>query len=67
MPSLVLLLVIVGGIAWLVVRGRGAEAGPPPSPPANVEDDRRRRYAELDIELDRRLEAKRLRDLDDER
>lgn len=72
---LVVLLGALGSLAWLLL---GRPAGATLSPGAKTmrrgaepawmeEDARRRRYAELDEELDRRLEARRLQERDDDR
>lgn len=76
---IVIILNPVGGLAWLLL-GRPENAGfrpgdtnprqrvrgPEDEPLWAVEESRKARYAELDEELDRRLEEKRLQDWEDE-
>lgn len=69
---LVLIFPDIGSIAWLLL-GRPASksfvpgGAPPPRDPVWVQDDvRRQRYAELDEELDRRIEARRLQEWEDD-
>lgn len=69
---LVLIFPDIGSIAWLLL-GRPAYksfvpgGAPAPRDPVWVQDDvRRQRYAELDEELDRRIEARRLQEWEDD-
>ena len=75
LPKLVWLIVVIllstiGAVAWLVLgrpqHARAVVRLSDAAPPAD-DHDRRARYAELDEELDRRLEAKRLAELDEQR
>ena len=78
---LVIFLSTVGAVAWLLLgrperagfrpgdtspRSRPRSLGPEDEPSWVAEDARRARYAELDEELDRRLEEKRLQEWEDE-
>lgn len=80
LPKMVWLLLVVffgaiGSIAWLLLgRPEGASFSPGGATmrrgygdPVWLEDDhRRRRYAELDEELDRRIEERRLQEWEDD-
>ena len=78
---LVIFLSSIGAMAWLLLgrpehagfrpgdtttRARPRSRGPEDEPAWVAEDARRARYAELDEELDRRLEEKRLQEWEDE-